>query len=115
MKIAKIIPLTLPIVPAANAGQAGYGICQAGCSAVVRACYAVAGVQWGACCGAQASPAVIACNAAHGTCQAACASVLLNKRAEKAESASNTKGRKQDSKRAKKFETSKIARENVRV
>lgn len=69
-----IAPITIVTV---NAGPVGYGICQAGCSSVVMACYAAAGAVWGATAGIGAPPAVLACNAAYGTCQAACAAVLL--------------------------------------
>ena len=61
----------------AQAGPAAYGICQAGCAAVVMACYSAAGFTWGATLGASAPPTIIACNAAFGTCQAACAATLL--------------------------------------
>lgn len=61
----------------ASAGPVGYGICQAGCSAVVMACYSAAGFTWGATLGASAPATIVACNAAFGTCQAACAAVLL--------------------------------------
>ena len=61
----------------ATAGPAAYGVCQAGCSAVVMACYSAAGFTWGATLGATAPASIIACNAAYGTCQAACASVIL--------------------------------------
>ncbi|KAJ6031358.1 zygote-specific protein [Penicillium herquei] len=80
MKISKIVPLTLPMVLAANAEQAGYGVCQAGCPAAVKACYTNSGAAWGARCGAQASPAVITCNTAHTACQATSASVGNTKR-----------------------------------
>lgn len=71
--------LTLPIFPITIlAGPAAYGICQAGCSAVVVACYAGADFTFGAVtAGAGAPAAVIAYNSAYGTCQAACAAVLL--------------------------------------
>ena len=59
----------------ASAGLAGYGICQAGCAAVVTACYAAGGAIWGATPGATASSAIVGCNNAFGTCQAACAKV----------------------------------------
>lgn len=59
------------------AGPVGYGICQAGCSTVVMACYAAAGFTWGATLGATAPASILACNTAYGTCQAACAAVLL--------------------------------------
>ncbi|KAL3475096.1 hypothetical protein BJX99DRAFT_230241 [Aspergillus californicus] len=61
----------------ASAGPAGYGICQAGCAAVVMACYGAAGFTWGATLGATAPATIIACNAGYSTCQAACAAVLL--------------------------------------
>ena len=38
----------------ASAGPIGYGICQAGCAAVVMACYGAAGFTWGATLGATA-------------------------------------------------------------
>jgi hypothetical protein len=60
-----------------HAGPVGYGLCQAGCSAVVMACYGAAGFTWGATLGATAPATIIACNTAFGTCQAACAAVLL--------------------------------------
>lgn len=60
----------------ALAGPAGYGVCQAGCAAVVMACYSAAGFTWGV--APRVVPAAIAaCNSAFGTCQAACAVVLL--------------------------------------
>ncbi len=61
----------------ASAGPVGYGVCQAGCSAVVMACYGAAGFTWGATLGATAPASIIACNTAFGACQAACAAVLL--------------------------------------
>lgn len=71
-------PLTLLIIAIpALAGPAGYGVCQAGCSSVVMACYAAAGFTWGATAGASAPASIVACNASYGACQAACAAVLL--------------------------------------
>ncbi|KAE8750512.1 hypothetical protein FOCC_FOCC002806 [Frankliniella occidentalis] len=43
-----------------------YGMCQTGCNAVTMACYASAGVVFGA-------GSVPACSAAQGTCMTACA------------------------------------------
>ncbi|KAL4863898.1 hypothetical protein BDV12DRAFT_176896 [Aspergillus spectabilis] len=60
-----------------SAGPAAYGVCQAGCSAVVMACYGAAGFTWGATMGLSAPASVVACNSAFGTCQAACAAVLI--------------------------------------
>lgn len=65
------------LLTTASAGPAAYGICQAGCAAVVTACYAAAGAVWGATAGLGAPPAILACNAAFGTCSAACAAVAL--------------------------------------
>jgi len=59
------------------AGPLAYGTCQAGCAAVVMACYGAAGAVWGATAGAGAAPAVLACNVAFGKCSAVCAAVAL--------------------------------------
>ena len=65
-------------VASAMAGPLGYGGCQAGCSAVVVACYAAAGATFGTVTAGVGTPAaIVACNSAYGTCQAACAAVLL--------------------------------------
>ncbi|KAF1972136.1 zygote-specific protein, partial [Bimuria novae-zelandiae CBS 107.79] len=61
----------------ALAGPATYGVCQAGCPALVMACYSAAGFTWGTTLGASAPATIAACNTAFGTCQAACAAVLL--------------------------------------
>ncbi|KUI64379.1 hypothetical protein VM1G_11180 [Cytospora mali] len=67
----------LTMATTATAGPIGYGICQAGCSAVVTACYAAAGVTFGTIAALAAPAAIVGCNTAFGTCQAACAAVLL--------------------------------------
>ncbi|KAJ5776746.1 uncharacterized protein N7511_001757 [Penicillium nucicola] len=67
----------LLFIPFVFAGPAAYGICQAGCAAVVMACYSAAGFTWGATMGASAPASVLVCNSAFGTCQAACAAALL--------------------------------------
>jgi len=72
-----IAAITLTFTIRASAGPAAYGLCQAGCSAVVMACYSAAGFTWGATLGASAPASIISCNTAFGTCQAACATVLL--------------------------------------
>lgn len=61
----------------AQAGPVGYGLCQAGCSAIVMACYAAGGATWGATACATAPATIIGCNFAFGTCQAACAAILI--------------------------------------
>ncbi|KAI8947707.1 hypothetical protein F4801DRAFT_559745 [Xylaria longipes] len=62
----------LTFTPIVSAGPASYSICQAGCAAVVKACYAAAGFTWGATLGISAPASIVACNAAFGTCQASC-------------------------------------------
>lgn len=78
MHLTKVLlPLT-SLITLASAGPAAYGICQAGCSAVVVACYSGAGFTFGTVtAGAGIPAAIVACNSAYGTCQAACAAVLL--------------------------------------
>jgi len=61
-----------------QAGPAAYGICQAGCAAVVVACYAAAGAIFGTVtAGVGAPPAILACNVAFGKCSVACAAIAL--------------------------------------
>jgi hypothetical protein len=56
-----------------EAGPAAYGICQAGCAAVVVACYAAAGAVFGTVTAGAGTPAaILACNLAFGKCSAAC-------------------------------------------
>ncbi|KAI0859552.1 hypothetical protein F4860DRAFT_249266 [Xylaria cubensis] len=62
----------LASTPIVSAGPAAYGICQAGCAAVVTACYAAAGFTWGATAGLSIPATIVACNTGFGTCQAAC-------------------------------------------
>lgn len=69
--------ISLILARSTSAGPVGYGICQAGCSAIVMACYSAAGFTWGATLGASAPATIVACNTAFGSCQAACAAVLL--------------------------------------
>lgn len=74
---APLLLLSSLLPPLVQAGPAAYGICQAGCAAVVMACYGAAGFTWGATLGASAPASIVVCNSAFGTCQAACAAVLL--------------------------------------
>lgn len=61
-----------------QAGPAAYGICQAGCAAVVVACYAAGGAVFGTVTGGiGTAPVIIACNVAFGKCSAACAAAVL--------------------------------------
>lgn len=69
---------TATLTSAAFAGPAAYGICQAGCAAVVVACYGGAGAVFGTVtAGIGVAPALIACNSAFGTCQAGCWAALI--------------------------------------
>jgi hypothetical protein len=72
------VVVTTALVGYTTAGLAAYGVCQAGCAAIVMACYSAAGFTWGATLGATAPATVIACNVAFGTCQATCAALLLS-------------------------------------
>ena len=63
-RVIWLIIVTLGLSSPAFAGPFGYGVCQAGCSAVVMACYSAAGFTWGATLGATAPATVIACNTA---------------------------------------------------
>ena len=69
--------LVLGMAAPTFAGIISYGICQAGCSAVVVACYSAAGFVFGTVAAGAAPPAIIACNAAFGTCQAKCALAIF--------------------------------------
>ncbi|KAI4226682.1 MAG: hypothetical protein L6R36_002995 [Xanthoria steineri] len=78
MKLAKLLTTLATLTAVTSAGPAGYGVCQAGCSAVVVACYSGAGFTFGTVTAGAAVPAaIVACNSAFGTCQAACAAVLI--------------------------------------
>ncbi|KAK8182516.1 hypothetical protein BC567DRAFT_220126 [Phyllosticta citribraziliensis] len=76
MRVTKLVA-SLTMAASVAAGPLGYGICQAGCSGVVVACYAAAGFTFGTVLAAAAPPAIINCNSAYGACQAACALVLI--------------------------------------
>ena len=77
MHLTKVLPLT-NFIALVSAGPAAYGVCQAGCSAIVVACYSGAGFTFGTVtAGAGIPAAIVACNSAYGTCQASCAAVLL--------------------------------------
>lgn len=66
------------VIPVSDAGPAAYGVCQAGCAALVVACYTAAGATFGTVTAGAGTPAVIlGCNTAFGTCSAKCAAVLL--------------------------------------
>ncbi|KAI2609135.1 uncharacterized protein GGS25DRAFT_493230 [Hypoxylon fragiforme] len=75
MKSTKFLASTL-FAATTIAGPIAYGVCQAGCSAVVMACYSAAGFTWGATLGASAPASIILCNTSYGSCQAACWAAL---------------------------------------
>lgn len=78
MQPVKTFGTVFTLVGLAAAGPLGYGMCQAGCSAVVTACYAAAGFTFGTVVASAATPAaILACNSSYGVCQAACAATLL--------------------------------------
>lgn len=78
MRFAKInVAAVMALIIPAQAGPAAYGICQAGCAALVTVCYAGQGVIWGAVLPPAIPVAILACNAAFGTCQAACWAALI--------------------------------------
>uniref|UniRef100_A0A914D560 Uncharacterized protein n=1 Tax=Acrobeloides nanus TaxID=290746 RepID=A0A914D560_9BILA len=73
-----VLCILLLSLPQINSGPVAYGICQAGCAALVVACYTAAGATFGTITAGAATPAVIiACNVAFGKCQAACCAALL--------------------------------------
>ncbi len=83
MPFPKILTTThlltiLTLLTLTAAGPASYGICQAGCSAVVVACYSAAGAVFGTVtAGVATAPAILGCNVAFGKCSAVCAGILL--------------------------------------
>ena len=77
MHFRALLLTALALTHVTYAGPAAYGICQAGCAAVVMACYSAAGFTWGATLGVSAPASILACNAAFGTCQGACAVAFI--------------------------------------
>jgi len=97
MKLTLLAPLVALLATSVSAGPAAYGVCQAGCAAVVMACYAAGGATWGesniyhrpprrgretdnavgATLALTAPATIVGCNAGYGACQAACAAILL--------------------------------------
>jgi hypothetical protein len=78
-KVTAILLCTIILMAShIEASLVGYGICQAGCAAVVAAYYAAAGAVFGTVTvGAGTPAAILACNAAFAKCSAACAVVTL--------------------------------------
>ena len=73
-----VLLVMVGLIPDSEAGPAAYGICQAGCAAVVVACYSAAGFTFGTVTAGVGTPAaVLLCNAAFGECSATCAALLL--------------------------------------
>ncbi|GAA5873123.1 hypothetical protein JCM16303_006949 [Sporobolomyces ruberrimus] len=82
MKYTFLSPLFVTLALSAttvNGGPIVHGLCQAGFSAVVVACYSAAGAVFGCvpAAGLAAGSALLACNSAFGTCSATCATVAL--------------------------------------
>ncbi|ORY66057.1 uncharacterized protein BCR38DRAFT_338894 [Pseudomassariella vexata] len=78
MQPPKTFAVLLCGVTAAAAGPVAYGICQAGCSSVVVACYSAAGFTFGTVAAPTAPAVILACNTSYGTCQAACALAAIS-------------------------------------
>uniref|UniRef100_A0A914HI89 Cysteine-rich protein n=1 Tax=Globodera rostochiensis TaxID=31243 RepID=A0A914HI89_GLORO len=77
-KIFTVFLSLVLLVHLANGGPAAYGVCQAGCAAIVVACYAAGGLVFGTVtAGLSTAPTILACNSAFGTCQAACWAALV--------------------------------------
>ncbi len=74
MKVAAVfLRVIILLISCVEAGPAAYGICQAGCAAVVVACYAAAGAVFGTVTAGVGTPAaILAYNVAFGKCSAAC-------------------------------------------
>ena len=78
MRSFLIFPVLAAMLGTASAGPLAYGICQAGCSALVVSCYAAGGFTFGTITAGVGAPAVVlACNSSFGICQAACAAAIL--------------------------------------
>ena len=76
-KLISII-ISLLMITSSSAGPAAVGVCQAGCAAVVVACYAAAGSIFGTITTGASTPAVIlACNSAFGFCVKMCFMLLF--------------------------------------
>ena len=66
------------MITSSSAGPVAVGVCQAGCSAVVVACYAAAGATFGTITAGAGTPAaILACNASYGVCVKMCFSLLF--------------------------------------
>ncbi|KAI3410909.1 hypothetical protein GPALN_002991 [Globodera pallida] len=77
-KLASVLLILLLVVHLSNGGPMAYGICQAGCAALVVTCYTAAGAVFGTVtAGVATAPALLGCNVAFGKCQAACWAALM--------------------------------------
>ena len=79
-KLWSLLFVLILMTPPVSGGLLADGLCQAGCAAVVVACYSAAGAVFGmvpAGVGAPAAIGLLACNAAFGKCSVACAGVTL--------------------------------------
>lgn len=77
LSVTTIVLILTLLATTTSAGPALYGICQAGCAAVVVACYGAAGATFGTIAAPAAPAAVVACNSAFGICSAKCALATL--------------------------------------
>lgn len=72
MQFTKIIIMALSLAVAVAGDPVSYSTCQAGCTQLVRVCYASAGFTFGTVPRANAPASIAGCNLAFGRCQAAC-------------------------------------------
>ena len=75
-KLWSLLFVLILMTPPVSGGLLAYGLCQAGCAAVVVACYSNAGFVFGTVTAGAGTPPAI-CNATIGKCRAACAEVTL--------------------------------------
>lgn len=78
MRSTRTIIVALPLAIAIIAGPNAYSICQAGCSAVLAACYSAAGARVGTVYGSAVPVPIADCNAAFWACNAMCAAITLS-------------------------------------
>jgi hypothetical protein len=75
LRLKAVLLVFCTLFTSGRANQAEYGVCQAGCAAIVAACYVANGAVFGAVRADGAPPALLRCNAAFGTRQATCSTI----------------------------------------
>lgn len=69
MQFTKTVVAALSLTTAVAGDLVSYRACQAGCTQVVRACYAAYGFTFGTVVGANAPASILASNTVYGSCQ----------------------------------------------